>query len=75
MAKVASEAWTLRKAIRSTLDYGNHVLETGKVHSPLNEHKLAAADEAVSEAIHGTFNLVCVYVITAKYLTIRTKIS
>lgn len=45
--------WSLRKAIRSTIDYGNHVIETGRAHSPLNEHKLAAADEKVTEAIHG----------------------
>lgn len=25
------ESWTLRKAIRWTLDYGNHVIETGRV--------------------------------------------
>ncbi len=45
--------WSLRKAIRSTIDYGCHVLETGRAHSPFNEHKLAAADEKVTEAIHG----------------------
>lgn len=48
-----SSALTLHNTIRSSREFLSRAVTAARLHSPLNEEKLASADAKVEAAIHG----------------------